>query len=85
MSCRVAKKLIEEAFFKWCAQYTQKLGKKNLNINLSITGRNNPLIESLENFDLEAVNQENNDSVVYKMSLKKEIVSSDLVKITSYI
>jgi FkbH-like protein len=85
MSCRVAKKLIEEAFFKWCAQYTQKLGKKHLNINLSITGRNNPLIESLENFDLEAVNQENNDSVVYKMSLKKEIVSSEIIKISSSI
>lgn len=85
MSCRIAKKLAEDAFFKWCTQYTKLLGKENLKICLRVTGKNNPLIESLQALDLNMTTESNNDEIEFKIKLNQKIDNSDIIKVISNI
>ena len=83
MSCRVAKKLVDEIFFQWSASYIKRLGKTKLRMNLSITGRNKPLIDSLENLPFIKRGQDNGSHTIFEISLSDEALISDVIKINS--
>mgnify|MGYP006440394631 CR=1 FL=1 len=79
MSCRVAKKLVEETFFKWCADYLLSWDKEYLRVPLNITGRNNPLIDSLGAFMRKERDKEN---YIYEISVRENTINDlDVIKI----
>lgn len=80
MSCRVAMKKVERAFFNWIVSKKQGTSFEKLIINGIKTARNAPLREQLLNMPFELI-EDKEESFVMSFDLKNEFVDDKIIKI----
>ncbi len=82
MSCRVARKRIEEAFLCWYGRRAQARGAPRLQLKMRPTGRNGPLRDSLAALPLRRVAEASSgDGILLTLGLGEEIPTPDVVRI----
>lgn len=72
MSCRVAQKRVEHAFFGWLAQRQRTIGKKRLEAVFIKTARNSPLFQVFDDMPFEQQQIEDNQTL-FELALDREI------------
>jgi len=78
LSCRVAQKRVEHAFYGWLASFAKRGGASRLQVNLIRTEKNLPLVKVFEDLPFTAVGAEGNLAVL-SMDLTGEIVPDNVV------
>ena len=82
MSCRVARKRIEEAFLCWYGRWARVQGARRLGLRIRPTGRNGPLRDSLAALPLRLVAEASSeDGILLTLGLGEEIRMPDVVRI----
>jgi FkbH-like protein len=78
LSCRVAQKRVEHAFYGWLASYAKRGGASRLQVNLIRTDRNLPLVKVFEDLPFIEAGADGKLSIL-SMDLTREIVADDIV------
>jgi len=82
ISCRVARKKVEETFFQKIAQEAIEKNVDNFYANFKITSKNGPLSQIFDDLPFEKLNSDNN-VIRYKYLLKKNKVNN-IIKVSYY-
>jgi FkbH-like protein len=80
LSCRVAQKHVEHAFYGWLGSYVKQQGASTLLVRLIKTSRNSPLLRVFEEMPFTTVHSEG-DNVLLAMDLSGGISRDDAVTV----
>jgi FkbH-like protein len=78
LSCRVAQKHVEHAFYSWLGDAMKRDGAKRLLVDLVKTARNRPLVKVFEEMPFATVRAEG-DSVLLSLDLRGDVDRDDVV------
>ncbi len=78
LSCRVAQKRVEHAFYGWLGETMRREGAKRLLIDLIKTARNRPLVKVFEEMPFSTVSSEG-DHVLLALDLTGDVERDDVV------
>jgi FkbH-like protein len=80
LSCRVAQKRVEHAFYGWLGDYLKQQGANTLMVQLVKTAKNAPLRKVFEEMPFTAVNTEG-DTVLLAMDLRGDVSRDSVVTV----
>jgi FkbH-like protein len=80
ISCRVAQKQVEHAFFRWLAGREQKRGRSMLRARLVVTQRNGPLVRVFDELPFKRV-AENGNGVRLEAEVQSLLPAEDIIEI----
>jgi FkbH-like protein len=80
LSCRVAQKRVEHAFYGWLGNYMKQRGANTLFVHLIKTARNSPLLKVFEEMPFETVNSEAG-AILLAMDLSGPMISGNIVEV----
>lgn len=81
ISCRVAQKRVEHAFFEWLARKEASKGRKVLRVTFNQTERNGPLLRVFEEMPFE-VSEKVGNQIHMELTLHRNIVSNPVIAVT---
>ncbi|MBL6927983.1 MAG: HAD-IIIC family phosphatase [Rhodospirillales bacterium] len=82
MSCRVARKRVEEAFLHWYADRACRRGADRLFVRMRKTDRNGPLRDALSAINLSRIGPKNADAIeVLEYDLTREVENPAIIRI----
>lgn len=84
LSCRVAQKKVEHAFFAWLAKLVKQQNKTQLLAELIPTGKNGPLAQVFEDMKFKQLKKDQ-EKIILALSLDHEINAGDIIKVESNI
>jgi FkbH-like protein len=82
ISCRIAKKHFEHAFFHWLGTREKRRGQSAIAARLIRTARNGPLADVFRDLPF-AVTREEGNVVEYRMDLTQDLVDEQFVSVTA--
>jgi len=80
LSCRVAQKHVEHAFYSWLAQCMKQRGAYRLLVELTKTARNKPLVKVFEELPF-AIERSEGDRVLLSLDLCGSVYRDDVVEL----
>jgi FkbH-like protein len=81
ISCRIAKKHFEHAFFHWLGKCEKQRGRAGIAARLIRTVRNGPLADVFRDLPFAVVREEGN-VIEYRMDLTQDLVDEQIVSVT---
>ena len=82
LSCRVAQKHVEHAFYRWLAERFRQQGNRRLLVELIKTTRNSPLVKVFDELPFTVVREEG-DAVLFSMNLECDFGAEDVVAVNA--